>query len=108
MVDTREFERKADLLVNAKSSMKFRLILSNGNLIERIISPIMVGNTIRCYRDQKIVYKPINPIEDIQIISTKSLRLIQNIENPSIRSEGNCVKHIIIELLKMKYEVITM
>ena len=107
MIDIREFEHKADHLINTNKPMKFRLILQNGNMVERIISPVFVGNIIKCYRDQKKVYKSANGIiENIQTVPVKSLRILQNVENHSIKVEGNPVKNIIIELLKMKYEVI--
>lgn len=107
MIDIREFEHKADLLIATNKPMKFRLILQNGNMVERIISPVFVGNIIKCYRDQKNVYKPIKGIiENIQTVPIKSLRMLQSVENNSIKVEGNPVKNVIIELLKMKYEVI--
>ena len=62
---------------------------------------------IKCYRDQKNVYKPIKGIiENIQTVPIKSLRMLQSVETNSIKVEGNPVKNVIIELLKMKYEVI--
>lgn len=107
MIDIREYERKANVLINKCKPMKFRLILSNGNMIERRINPIIVGSKVKCYRDQKILYKPISDaIDNLQTVSINSLRLLQNVENKSIKVDGNPVKHVIIELLKMNYEII--
>lgn len=107
MIDIREFEHKADLLISTNKPMKFRLLLQNGNMVERVISPVFIGSNIKCYRDQKKVYKSTEGIiENIQTVPIKSLRILQSVENNSIKVEGNPVKNVIIELLKMKYEVI--
>lgn len=107
MIDTRKLERQADLLIKANKQMVFRLLLSNGSMIERRISPVIVNSKVKCYRDQKLLYKPISGIiENIQNVSLKSLRLIYNIENNSIKIDGNPVKHVIVELLKTNYQVV--
>jgi hypothetical protein len=79
-------------------------------MIERDLTPVYSPkDKAYIYRDQRIVYKGIEkPITSINISDTRSLRKIENTELPSHSNKNGEVKHTIINLLKMNYEVINL
>lgn len=108
MIDTRIIEKKASELVNLNQLLIFRLLLPNGNMIERRITPVIpAGNSHIVYRDHKYVYKGNKePITDIHTVDLRTLRKIESIEMPSRSSQNGIIKHTIENLLKMNYEVV--
>jgi hypothetical protein len=108
MIDTRIIEKKAAELANQNQVMTFRLLLPNGNMIQRKITPVIPrGDGFIIYRDHKDVYKGINqPISDIQNVDLRTLWKIESTEMPAYSSENGTIKHCIENLLKMNFELI--
>ena len=105
MIDTRINERKADELIKTKEKLTFRLILKNKKMVEHIITPVFLPNET-VYRDRRNLYIARGKNE-ISINSKQNeLRLLDARDEASHHGKGNSVKNLIIELLKMNYQVI--
>lgn len=104
MIDTRINERKADELISSQRQLTFRLLISNKKMVEHIITPVILPNEI-IYRDKKNIY--LGKVgKDISINSNKNeLCLLDSRDEASHKGKGNTIKNLIIELLKMDYQV---
>lgn len=104
MIDTRINERKADALISSQRQLTFRLLISNKKMVEHIITPVILPNEI-IYRDKKNIYLGKGG-KDISINSNKNeLCLLDSRDEASHKGKGNTIKNLIIELLKMGYQV---
>lgn len=105
MKDTRIFEKQADSLIAENRQLRFRLLLQNGMLVERVIKPVKPSTKSPIvYRDIRKFYKAKKgKILDVATVNTKSLQKIESVEMPSKTEIGNTIKSTIISLLDMGY-----
>lgn len=108
MRDIRIFEKKADELIKENRELRFRLLLANGTLVERIIKPVKPNTKDPIiYRDIRRFFKPKKgKILDAKTVNTSSLRKIESVEMPSRSQVGNTIKGVIVSLLENGYEEI--
>lgn len=103
--DTRILEKQADEYIKRNDLLIFRLLLQNGNMVERLVKPIKPNRNIPpIYRDVRRVYAPKKgEIKDIKNVNVRSLRRLESEEMPSKPGEGNTVKSLIVALLEMGF-----
>ena len=105
MKDTRIFEKQADKLIEENRQLRFRLLLANGTLVERVIKPIKPNKKSPIiYRDIRRFYKAKKgKILDAATVNTKTIKKIESVEMPSKTQVGNTIKSTIVSLLDMGY-----
>lgn len=108
MRDIRKLEKEAEKIIRKNETMKFRLLLKNGDLAERVIKPVKSSSSSSVvYREIRNFYKPKkDKIEDVKNISKNNLKRINSIEMSSSNESGDRIHGLVISLLEMGYELI--
>lgn len=107
MRDTRKLEKEAEKIISKNRTMKFRLLLKNGDLAERIIKPVSSSSSSTVYREIRNFYKPKkDKFEDVQSISKSNMKKVNSVELSSKCEIGDTIHGLVVSLLEMGYVLI--
>ena len=107
MIDTRIYERIARELIQFNSTLKFRFLLKNGHLVERVISEVSHLDNADAiyYSDYRYEYIPVKGYveKDIMKIDMNKMQSTGRTVNPTLSTENGMIYHTVEMLLKSGY-----
>ena len=107
IVDTRIYERLARELIQFNSTLKFRFLLKNGRVIERVISEVTHTSDadIIYYSDYRYEYIPKEGYEEKDIMKLDMDKMYKGgrTANPTLSTENGTIYHTVEMLLKSGY-----